>query len=75
MNLYYYFLCAFNIQVMKTVADALDILQGEQNMYLGYLLPTITALKHKLSSLPGLKYSQSLKTAILSGIERRYVKF
>lgn len=56
---------------MKPLADALDILQGEKNMYLGYLLPTISALKRKLTSLRGLEYCEPLKAAVIAGLEKR----
>ncbi|CAN7948299.1 unnamed protein product, partial [Ixodes hexagonus] len=47
-------------EVMKPLANALDILQADENMFLGYLLPTVTATKRKLASLSGLKYCRPL---------------
>ena len=39
------------ISVMKNIACALDILQGESSMGLGYLLPTLFVLNSKLQKL------------------------
>lgn len=36
------------VKVMGPIVEALDILQGEKNVGMGYLLPTITILKQKL---------------------------
>ncbi|CAN8013049.1 unnamed protein product, partial [Ixodes pacificus] len=38
----------------------------------GYLLPTIAALKRKLTSLRGLEYCEPLKTAVIAGLEKRF---
>lgn len=59
--------------VMQPLACALDILQGEQNMYVGYLLPTLVSLESKLKSLkPTLKYAGPLADAVLAGIAKRF---
>lgn len=57
--------------LMKPLADALDILRGDKNMYLGYPLPTVAALKRKLTSLRGVEYCEPLKTAVIAGLEKR----
>lgn len=36
------------VDVLKPVATALDILQGEQKCYLGIVIPTLLTLKRKL---------------------------
>jgi hypothetical protein len=62
--------------VMQPLACALDILQGEQNMYIGYLLPTLVSLKFKLKSLkPTLTYAGPLADAVLAGIDKRFTGF
>lgn len=47
-KLLYFYLYFF--QVMKPIAKALDILQGEKYIYIGYLLPTLTAVKKSKST-------------------------
>ncbi|KAM7287986.1 uncharacterized protein ISCGN_031675 [Ixodes scapularis] len=59
-------------EVMKPIANALDILQADDKMYLGYLLPTITATRRRLAALSGLQYCRPLKSAITDGIEKRF---
>ncbi|KAM7299044.1 hypothetical protein ISCGN_019611 [Ixodes scapularis] len=58
--------------VMKPIANALDILQADDKMYLGYLLPTITATRRRLAALSGLEDCRPLKSAITDGIEKRF---
>lgn len=56
---------------MKPVAKALDILQGDKNIYMGYLLPTVTVIKKTLQRLPKMTYCEALKTAELNGLLKR----
>lgn len=56
---------------MKPLANALDILQADDKMYLGYLLPTVIATRRRLAALSGLEYCRPLKSAIIDGIEKR----
>lgn len=60
-------------QVMSLLAEALDILQGEKNMYMGYLLPVIATLERKLRRFDSdqLIHCDPLKNAILSGVSKR----
>jgi len=62
--------------LMGSVAMALDILQGEKNMYYGYLVPTIVQLKRRIESAQtsgeGLKHCNPLAKALLDGISKRF---
>ncbi len=63
-------------QVYKPLAQALDILQGEENIHLGYLLPTISILKEKLQQkMTTAKECGSLIEALLRGLEKRFDHF
>ena len=60
--------------VMAPVAAALDILQGEQQCALGYVLPTISTLKKKLNCADR-KYTASVREqrdSLLQGIQKRF---
>lgn len=56
---------------MEPLSISLDILQGENNMFFGYLIPTIVQLTSKyqvmIQSHTLLKCVQPLITAILDG--------
>jgi hypothetical protein len=39
------------VRVTKSVCEALDVLQGEKNVGMGFLLPTLSVLKNKLKAL------------------------
>ena len=62
-------------EVMKPVAQALNILEGENqsNAYMGYLAPTISLLKKKLHkknvTIPSLK---PLFNALRAGLDKRF---
>ena len=59
-------------KVMAPVSDALDVLQGQDNIAISYLLPTIKILSSKLQAIVGLKHCQPLHTCILSSILTRF---
>ncbi|EZA53798.1 hypothetical protein X777_06862, partial [Ooceraea biroi] len=61
-------------QVMKPVAQALDILQSETGMYMGYLLPVLKTVKEKLETLnkSGFTHCQSLIAAVQQGLDKRF---
>ncbi|XP_042229523.1 uncharacterized protein LOC121871369 [Homarus americanus] len=61
-------------QVMSNVAKALDKIQGEDQAYLGSLLPTIaaTVMKLKEAKSKRLLYCSPLVDAILAGITKRF---
>ena len=59
--------------VTRPIATALDYLQGEANMYMGHLLPTLKILEKNLLKKEGtLKVCQTLCKVIRSAITRRF---
>ncbi len=61
------------INVMRPVAQGLDRLQGETDVSLGYLLPTISSIKKKLDRMSGeLQHCQPLLESLLQGIRTRF---
>lgn len=58
---------------MVPLAHALDILQGDTGMYMGYLLPVLNTLRQKLQNLidNGLINCHSLVRAVLIGSDER----
>ncbi len=67
---------AFLTEYAKTlspVAKALDVLQGETRVQMGWLAPTITLLRTKLQHLHvASKICEPLIAALLSGLEKRF---
>jgi hypothetical protein len=61
-------------QIMGPVAQALDIIQGEETGYLGYLLPTVVATKIKLTAAREKRpvHCSPLIDALLDGIDKRF---
>ncbi|XP_065316758.1 uncharacterized protein LOC135925394 [Gordionus sp. m RMFG-2023] len=57
--------------IMRPVSKAIDILEGEKYMYLGYYTPTITQIIICMADVQVLKYCQPLKDTILASIEKR----
>lgn len=63
-------------QVMAPLARALDLLQGDNKVYYGILLPTLTVVKSELehTSKGNLRYGSRLAKACLDGLTRRFDK-
>nr|XP_034963279.1 uncharacterized protein LOC118081150 isoform X1 [Zootoca vivipara] len=63
-------------EILAPVAQALDILQKENGMFMGYLLPTLYALDHKLEVLEkkpaNCSYCRPLVKIVREGIRRRF---
>ena len=58
------------VEAMEPLSRALDILQGEQRVYIGYLIPTIYSLKVKLRRKETkLYYCVPLIRALLNDVE------
>ncbi len=63
------------VLVLGSLATAIDILQGENQCYLGYLLPSILEIKDNLHTLTingSLVHAQPLAHAILNGLQQRF---
>ena len=60
--------------MLRPLAAAIDILQGENNCYLGYLLPTLLIVKKSMRALinGSLVHAQSLASAIILGLQQRF---
>lgn len=58
---------------MGPLARALDILQSDLGMYMGYLLPVLSTLQQKIKHInkDGLTYCYSLVEAIQIGLNKR----
>ncbi|XP_050500147.1 uncharacterized protein LOC126880367 [Diabrotica virgifera virgifera] len=63
-------------QILKPFALALDILQGEQNMYYGFLLPSIVSLFVKIEKLKTnkFKYVEPILNALTVSLNSRFEK-
>lgn len=59
------------VMVMAPLAASLDILQGDQNCALGFVLPTLTVLKNKLLNME-LRVTKPLRDSLLGGVDRRF---
>jgi len=57
---------------MEPLSRALDILQGDKYMAMGYLIPTISWLKRKLTELSLAGKCKNLAKACLDGINLRF---
>ncbi|KAI4893562.1 hypothetical protein NFI96_021355 [Prochilodus magdalenae] len=58
---------------MSPIAKAINVLQGESNVHMGWLVHTITLLKVKLDNLcPSSNFCGSLLEALQAGIEKRF---
>ena len=58
---------------MKPVVKAIDILQSEKNVYMGWLLPTLYELQSKMEKVRrSTHYCKALASAIIDGINERF---
>jgi hypothetical protein len=56
---------------MKPIAQALDILQGDKHVSLGFLLPTISVINKSLNEMNNLSFCKPLVNALKKGINKR----
>lgn len=59
---------------MAPVAQALDVLQTEKDMYAGAYSVVISKLLQKLEKRTNLKFCENLKRAIIHSVNARYDK-
>ncbi|XP_047132369.1 zinc finger BED domain-containing protein 4-like [Hydra vulgaris] len=61
-------------EVMTPLAHSLDFLQGEESMFMGYLLPTLYALDKKLTTLKqkNMNFCSPLVNAVKSSVQTRF---
>lgn len=66
-----------HLSCVAPVAEALDILQGENDIYYGIVLPCLLALRKKLQALQNkeFKYCEPLLNALLESVEKRFKGF
>lgn len=59
---------------MEPLAKALDILQSDMGMYMGYLLPVLNSLQEKIENITNkLMVCRNLAIAIQEGLNKRFV--
>lgn len=63
------------IKVMKPVATALDILQGEKDCGQGFILPCLVTMKQNLQSLTGGNVLKTCRDTMLTVIDKRFKLF
>ncbi|XP_050064551.1 uncharacterized protein LOC126553428 [Aphis gossypii] len=63
-----------HLKCVGPLAEALDILQGENNMFYGFVLPVIFSLRRKVQNLllNDWKYCEPLVNSILTNITKRF---
>lgn len=66
-----------HLKCTAPMAEALDILQGENNVFYGTLLPCLLSLQRKLNALIELqwKYCKPLTTCLRDSLEKRFAEF
>lgn len=61
--------------ILKPLTYSINLLQGERNRYLGFLIPTILSLKAKLSEkLSQVQFSAHILSTIIKAIDTRFGK-
>jgi hypothetical protein len=60
------------VKILRPIAEALDVLQADKKISVGYLLPTLSILKTKLQNIDGLhpKHCRTMLREILKSIEK-----
>ena len=59
--------------ILKPLAYSINLLQGENNCYFGYIVPTILSLKVKLAEkLTQVQFSTHILSAVIKAIDTRF---
>ncbi|KAL1268804.1 hypothetical protein QQF64_034167 [Cirrhinus molitorella] len=59
--------------VLKPLAYAIDLLQGENNCFLGFIIPTVLGLKAKLTEkISQVQFSANIISAMVKSIDTRF---
>ncbi|KAI4454117.1 transposase-related [Holotrichia oblita] len=63
--------------VLRPLANAIDILQGENVCFYGELLPTLFSLKARLENLQSrdLRFTEPLAAGLINALHARYLKY
>ena len=64
-------------KVMTPIAATMDVLQGEENSYMGILLPTIASVLNALKSerLMSMDYCNPLLETLIDSVQARFIMF
>lgn len=63
------------VKVMEPIAKSLDILQGERKCCQGYIAPTLSSMRYRISNLDGCNFLKSCKKAALEVINKRFSRY
>lgn len=65
------------VKVMEPISEALNVLQADVNISIGYLLPTLTILLNKMENLKekgGIKHCKPLLNTMIESVKRRFAE-
>lgn len=60
------------LQIFKPFAIAMDLLQREEDCFLGHVIPTVIGIQNKLQSIAADTDSKPLISALLEGLQSRF---
>uniref|UniRef100_A0A1I8NJF1 Uncharacterized protein n=1 Tax=Musca domestica TaxID=7370 RepID=A0A1I8NJF1_MUSDO len=65
------------LKVLKPIAEGIDFLQGEQNMFFGYFIPTLVSIKMKLRRLENenLAFLERVNIEMQKALHKRFEKY
>ena len=60
------------VNIFKPIAIAMEVLQGEEDCYLGHVIPTVLGIQNKLQSITADEETKPLVNALLEGLQSRF---